>query len=451
MSNVAFLHFKVGSTDGVSLEIEKWKLILEKMGHKVFLCAGDLGSAKGVRIAEMYHHTPESERLYLNSFQSLSDFEDNQSYENALLSLSDKIEKKLGDFIENYEIDCVIPNNILSVGANPAAAIAVTNVIRKYGLRTIAHHHDFYFERFDGLTLTCPKAIELADKYLPPHDEVIKHVVINKIAQKELKERKGIDSSVIPNVFDFEQESWQKEDYNRDLREKIGLKPNDIFILQAVRLVPRKGIELAIDLVAELERPDRREKLEQMGLYDGRKFGRDCRIVLVLAGYAEDDLTGKYLKTLKEKIKETDIDAVFISDKIRGSRTIEDGDKKYSLWDAYVFADLVIYSSLWEGWGNQLLEAVFARLPTVIYEYSVYLTDIVDKNFRFISLGSKHIQNSDGLATIDPVNIDKAADSVVNYLVDKKLRKQDTEHNYAIGMKNYSYQSLQRYLEKLDL
>jgi hypothetical protein len=35
------LHYQVGGTDGVSLEIDKWKQVLEEMGHTVRLCAGD--------------------------------------------------------------------------------------------------------------------------------------------------------------------------------------------------------------------------------------------------------------------------------------------------------------------------------------------------------------------------------------------------------------------------
>ena len=44
-----------------------------------------------------------------------------------------------------------------------------------------------------------------------------------------------------------------------DLRSEIGLEPDDIMVLQPTRVVPRKGIELAINLVAQLK--DSRLKL----------------------------------------------------------------------------------------------------------------------------------------------------------------------------------------------
>ena len=33
MKNIGIFHYKVGGTDGVSLEIDKWKKVLEEMGH----------------------------------------------------------------------------------------------------------------------------------------------------------------------------------------------------------------------------------------------------------------------------------------------------------------------------------------------------------------------------------------------------------------------------------
>ncbi|MCK4488782.1 MAG: hypothetical protein KAU23_00905, partial [Anaerolineales bacterium] len=72
---IGIFHFQVGCTDGVSLEIDKWKLALEEMGHTVHLIGGDLGTAQGILIKEMFHHLPESKRLRQNTFSRLSDFD----------------------------------------------------------------------------------------------------------------------------------------------------------------------------------------------------------------------------------------------------------------------------------------------------------------------------------------------------------------------------------------
>lgn len=450
MSNIGIFHYKVGGTDGVSLEIEKWKHTLEKMGHSVFLCAGDLGTAEGTLIREMYHHLPQVERLFLNTFHRLDDFSTNEAYSNELNRMVKLLEPKLERFIQQKQINLIVPQNIWSVGANPAVAVALANLMRKYKLPALAHHHDFYWERFDGVALTCASAVELAEKYLPPHDPLIKHIVINSIVNNELKARKGIEASVVPNVFKFDGRTWQADEFNQDFRREIGLSENDIFILQATRVIARKGIELAVDLVQALGAPHHRALLTKNGLYDGRTFNEDSRIVLVLAGYTQDDLLGNYCAALKKKIERSGIDAIFIEDLVNNGRQLRNGHKQYSFWDTYVYADLITFPSIWEGWGNQLLEAVYARLPTVIFEYPVYLSDIKEKGFRFVSLGSEIAGRDDlGLSFVEKQQVEDAADNVIDYLVDAQLRKETVEYNYSVGQKYFSCEALQGHLKQL--
>ena len=128
--------------------------------------------------------------------------------------------------------------------------------------------------------------------------------------------------------------------------------------------------------------------LKQRGLYNGRPFDDDSRIVFVLAGYAQDDQAGYYVRRLKQKIERAGMDALFIEDIVDARRRTRDGEKIYSLWDTYVFADFVTYPSLWEGWGNQLLEAVCARNCRLCSSNTLSIkADIKGKGFRVVSLG----------------------------------------------------------------
>jgi glycosyltransferase involved in cell wall biosynthesis len=449
MKTIGIFHYQVGRPDGVSLEINKWKRVLEEIGHTVHLCAGDLGTVEGTLIEELYHHRPDAERINYNTFRQLRDYPDDAAYRAELLSLADTIERKVRDFVEEKGINFLIPQNIWSIAANPPVTIALARVMRDLQLPALAHNHDFYWERTGGVALTCATAIELADKYLPPRDPLARHVVINSLAQRELAERKGIESTVVPNVFDFDAPPWQPDGYNHDFRARIGLKENDVFILQATRIVQRKGIELAVDFVKALDGPERRARLKARGLYDGRPFDDSSRIVFVLAGYAQDDLSG-YTEHLKQKIQCSGIDALFIEDSVSGQRQTRDGEKIYSLWDTYAFADLVTYPSLWEGWGNQFLEALRARLPLMLFEYPVYQADIKDRGFRVISLGSE-IQGQDdlGLVQVAPQVIEAAADQAVELLTGARLRQQTVEHNFQLGRQHYSLESLRGYLVPL--
>jgi glycosyltransferase involved in cell wall biosynthesis len=450
MSSVGILHYQVGATDGVSLEIDKWKRVLEEMGHTVHLCAGDLGSAQGTFIPEMYHHTPQAERLYRNTFIELRDYADDLAYRGEMLQFADGIEKHLRDFVRDKGIELLLPSNVWSVAVNPPVAIALARVMRDFRLPTVAHHHDFYWERADGVALTTATAIELVDKYLPPRGPLLRHVVINSLAERELWERKGIRSTVVPNVFDFAAPPWQVDDYNRDLRSRIGLRAKDVLILQATRIVRRKGIELAIDFVRALDTPERRARLHNSGLYDWRSFDEDSRIVLVLAGYSRDDVAGGYVSDLRRRIAETGIDALFIEDVVSARRHVRDGRKVYSLWDTYVFADMVTYPSLWEGWGNQFLEALRAQLPVVVFEYPVYKADIENKGFQVISLGSQIAGRDEaGLVTVAPTVMEAAADRAVDLLTNAELRQATVEHNLQLARSHYSLQALRRHLQGL--
>ncbi len=447
--NIGIFHYQVGGTDGVSLEIEKWKLILEEMGHTVHLIGGDLGTAQGTLVKEMFHHLPESKRLNQNTFFRLSDF-DPPGYREELNRMSEAIAARFREVLQENKIDLILAENVWCVAANPAVAPALEIVRQELGIPAVAHNHDFYWERREGFSLTCAGAVELADKYLPPHDPTIKHTVINSLAQIELLERKGIHSIVVPNVFDFATPAWEKDLYNSDLRAEIGLSENDLVLLQATRIVSRKGIELAIDFAKALNTPERLKNLHENGLYDGREFGEENRIVLVLAGYARDDATGGYKDLLTQKAKNGNIELIYIEDRVDADRSTREDQKIYSLWDTYTMADLVTYPSLWEGWGNQFLEAVKAKLPLLIFEYPVYKTDIKDKGFKVISLGDQIRDfDEDGLARVENSVIEDAADQALILLTDAGQREQVVEHNFKVALKHYSMEALKGYLEPL--
>ncbi len=446
---IAMIHYQVGGTDGVSLEIDKWKQVLEELGHQVYLCAGDLGTAEGTRVPALYHHTAKAERLYRNTFIALTDYASEAEYRTELFSLADEIARELRAFLTEKQIELLIPQNVWSVAANPAAAIAVTRVMHDLDLPAVAHNHDFYWERVDGVALTCRAALALAQKYLPPHLQQARHVVINSLAQGEMRARLGIEATVVPNIFDFNAPAWRADSYNSDFRARIGLQPNDILILQATRIVARKGIELAVDFVRALDTPARRARLRQQGLYDGRPFDADSRIVLVLAGYAQDDQSG-YAPRLKEKIAQSGIEARFIEELVAARRQTRDGRKIYALWDTYVFADFVTYPSLWEGWGNQLLEALRAELPIMLFEYPVYRADIKEKGLEVVSLGDTVAGQDDlGLVQVAHDVVDAAADRAVALLTDPQLRAEVLAHNFEIARRHYSLDALRDYLAPL--
>ncbi len=445
--NIALCHYRVGETDGVSLEMDKWKKVLENMGHKVYFIAGSTGTSDGYVIPEMHYRFKEDLKIERNAYLKLEDYQDEDELIRAIRKQAFKIEKALKKILIENKIDLIIPNNILSIGRSIPTAMAFTNVIKELGIRCIGHHHDFYWERKSFSHPTCNFVHKALEEYYPPKDDLISHVVINSIVQKELKARRNLDSVVIPNVFDFDEKLWNVDDYNKDFREKLDIKDNDILMLQATRVTNRKAIELAIDVVGEMQKKENRKILEKAVLYNGQSFKGDSRIILVLAGMVEtaDD----YVERLKIRAKESNVELLFVNNLVEHSRCVKNNDKIYSLWDTYVFADIITYPSIQEGWGNQVLEGLFAKKPMLVFEYDVYKEDIKEKGFKVISLGDKYELDKYGLAKVSEGVVKRAAGECIKLLIDKDYRKKMVEENFRLGSEFLSLESLEKKLKSI--
>jgi len=441
--NIAMLHFRVGELDGVSLEMDKWRSIFESQGHSVIYIAGTLGSASGVEIPEMALDYPLNLKLRKSAYVSLTGFKSGSDLEIAIEDLAKTIQQQLLLALQENNIDLLIPNNVFSLPLNIPTTLAIYRILKETQIPCIAHHHDFIWER-DDYTPQFPFIKEYLDDYYPPIDlQQFKHVVINSLAQKKLKVLKGVESLVVPNVFYFKQPDWQIDDYNNDLRLKLNIDDNDILILQATRLVKRKGVELVIEVIKELQQPKNLQYLKDNKLFDGRSFKSHNKFVMVFPNLIEDDI---YKVKLEKKLQESNIDYRFCNDLFLHQRTIVP-EKKYALWDSYPLADIVSYPSLQEGWGNQFLEAVKAKLPIIIFEYDVYEADIGPKGFQTISLGGNLLEySSDGLAQVSSEIIKGAAKEILQALTDKQFRDEMVTKNFRIGLEHFSLTALGTYI-----
>ncbi len=454
-ANIAFIQNKLGKTDGVSLEVDKWRTVLEEMGHRVFYYAGN-DDVPGIHsIAELSLFHPAINKILKNGTVALTDYSEEAELLEDINVYADIIKTKLFTLIQQHDIDLIIPNNLQSVGYNIPAMKAVYQIIKETSMPALAHSHDFWWEDSGEVDPTCRGIRELYKKYAPPDLPGVQHVVINKIAHKALLRRKGIDAAIVPNVFNFSQKPWEIDEYNRDFRTQIGAAPGDIILLQATRVLDRKGIELAVDLAGILNTPPARRRLEAVPLYDGRRFTASDRVILVCAGYVEQfGITGGYVSALKKRAADRQAELIFVGERVRHSRSVDpegNPDKKiYSLWDSYVHADLVTYPSWWEGWGNQFVEAVFARQPVCLFEYPVYRSDLKPAGFDLISLGAELGPKDEyGLVTIAEEKLEKAATEAVTLLTDASRRKEVVDKNFRLAEKRYSLEVLKEQVSRL--
>jgi glycosyltransferase involved in cell wall biosynthesis len=404
---MGFISTRFAGTDGVTLEARKWAHILESLGHTCYWMAGQLDAPPEISHTAplAFFNHPEvaavQDQLFGVPFRS-------RALTNNIQAIKERLKDEIYQFIERYHIEVLVPENILAIPMHIPLGLAMTEVIAETTLPVIAHHHDFTWER-ERFTLNAVN--DYLQAAFPPLLYGMEHVVINSMQQKELARRLGIPSQIIPNVLDFAAPPPSIDDYNRDLRAEIGLRADDILILQPTRVVARKGIEHAIELVRRLREP---------------------RAKLVISHPAGDEGSA-YMTMIEDRITDAGVDVRFIADRVGERRgTTADGRKIYTLLDVYPHADLVTYPSHYEGFGNAFLEAIYFRKPVVVNTYAVYARDIDPLGFKTIEMSQ--------LVTREVVAQTR------EILDNARLREQWADTNYHLGLKYFSYAVARRKL-----
>jgi glycosyltransferase involved in cell wall biosynthesis len=410
VNNVGFISTRIAGTDGVSLELEKWANVFKKFGWESYYFAGELDRPpqRSYLVAEAHFTHPEIRAIHNKVFGVTTR---ERAVSKRIYQLAIKLKDHLYEFVKRFDIDLIIPQNALTIPLNIPLGIALTEFIAETEIQTIAHHHDFYWERDRFMISAVSDYLRMA---FPPVLPSIEHVVINSVADTQLSLRTGISSHIIYNVMDFDNPPDPPDEYTFDVRQSLGIADDELFILQPTRVVQRKGIEHAIELV--------------------HRLGRKAKLVI---SHASGDEGWNYEQRLKEYSKLMNVDTIFVSDIINEERgTTPDGRKIYTLEDIYPYADLVTYPSTFEGFGNAFLETLYFKKPIVVNTYSIYLKDIKPKGFKVIEI--------DGYVT------DTAVEQTKQVLDNPELRQEMVDHDYALAKKYFSYtvlhQNLRNYM-----
>jgi glycosyltransferase involved in cell wall biosynthesis len=411
--NIGFVSTRLAGADGVSLETAKLTTVLRRLGHQVFYCAGELepDGPPGLLVPEMHFTHPRARRIHDEAFIGPAPAD----LRSRIADVAAALQAALATFVERCAIDVLFPQNALAIPMHIPLGVALTDFIAETGIPTLAHHHDLYWERD---RFAAAAVADLLERCFPPDLPSVRHLVINSLAQTALRQRRQISAQVLPNIFDFETPPPLPDDFGADLREAIGLAPGDRLILQPTRVVPRKGIELSIELLRRLADPH-------------------CKLVIThLAG---DEGLG-YLHRLQALAAQVGVDLWYAADRFGPTRRLaSDGTKTYSLWDGYIHADFVTYPSLVEGFGNALLETIYFLRPALVNRYPVYAADIGPLGFDFVEIA--------GTVT------DTVVAQTRTLLEDGQRRWEMVKHNFALAREHFSYTvaaaRLQEELERL--
>jgi glycosyltransferase involved in cell wall biosynthesis len=407
VKKIGIVATRLAGTDGVSLESDKWVQVMEERRLTCYYFAGELDRPpeRSYLAEEAHFNHPEIQKIQQASFGVTTR---PRSLTQKIQEIKSSLKDDLYSFIEQFKIDLLMPENSLTIPMNIPLGLAITEVIAETGMPALAHHHDFYWER-DRFSINAVS--DYLNMAFPPNLPTLSHTVINSYADEQLSLRTGISARIIPNIMDFENPPPPPDDYTSDVRQAIGIADDELFVLQPTRVVKRKGIEHAIELVCRLE----------------------MKAKLVISHDAGDE-GFDYQDRLKEYADFLKVDLLFASDIINEKRgRTKDGRKIYTLDDIYPYADLVTYPSTFEGFGNAFLEAIYFSKPVVVNTYSIYTKDIKPKGFSVIEL--------DGYVTKDAVEKTKQV------LADPKFCQEMVEHNYELGKRFFSHDVLRRRLD----
>ena len=161
----------------------------------------------------------------------------------------------------------------------------------------------------------------------------------------------------------------------------------------------------------------------------------DLPIKLIITHHAEYNSL-EYLDQLKAQADSLKVDLHYVPELFQPQRqNIKGKHKIYSLWDAYVYADFVTYPSLYEGFGNALIETMFFHKPFLVNRYAIYIEDIEPTGLQAVSI--------DGKIT------DRTVTEVRSLLSDQQLVAKMTSQNARVAAKHFSYQTAQIILEDI--
>ncbi len=391
------------------METFKWADILREMGHECFYYAGECDQPEdhSMIVEEAHFRHPQVYELNLQLFERQRRTPETTR---IVQELRARLRDSLAEFVARFQIDILIVENALSIPMNIPLGLALTELIAEQDLCTIAHHHDFAWERQRF-------AIHNADDYLaaafPPPMEKILHVTINSYAARQLAHRTGMRSTVVPNVMDFDHPPEDTDGFSDDLRDVLGLDDQEYLFLQPTRVVPRKRIELSIQLARWLNMP--------------------CAI-MIPHGVGDEGV--EYQDYLKRFAETMGVRLLLEADRFAPTRgQTPTGEKIYSLADAYKHASLVTYPSAVEGFGNAFLEAIYYKRPLVMSSYEIFKTDIQPKGFDVVTF--------EGFIT------DLTLERLRTVLLDDELVSLMTDRNYELARRHYSYTELHALLDNL--
>ncbi|MBW2972515.1 glycosyltransferase family 4 protein [Candidatus Woesearchaeota archaeon] len=365
--NLAVIASRLKCVDAISVEAEKWIDKYVKLGYNVHLCAGKFGEPVTLPHLELpvmdYKH-PEIRGVKRIVFSANLDKDGKKAAEILLNNLVKRIKGPLKEYLVKNSIQVLSIEDALISPKNLPLNMALAEIVSDLGIPTISRYHyvpweNPYFSRFDNF----PKITAT----MPLQRRNVVHITNTESAKRQLAEKKVV-SKVIPNTMDLDKLS-RVDDYNRDFRQAFGIRDDQLIFLQPTRVKRNKFVERSVKLVAEINDIMKKDN------------------VLLITGspvYSR----GNYFEEIVKKIKKMGVNVIFANDRIFLGRHQNPEQKFYSIHDAYIHSDFVIYPNTSDAFGNPVIEAVAYRKPLIVNRFP-NLSEFEEKGFRFVVMDNK--------------------------------------------------------------
>ncbi len=280
-----------------------------------------------------------------------------------------RIRQALAGVIDRSRSPLLVAENFTLPWHHASLGQALAELIQERGLAAISRGHDFPQDRPAYRWTELSPSVRAVAQAMAIRSDTVAHVAINTRDRDTYARDLGMgDVTVIPNAVDVDAPAFSPLSPERVAavrRQLLGDRAGDYLVLCPVRPVARKRVDVAVELLRRVATAAEAAPLSLVVTHDTR------------------DAPAAVLDPLRAAAASASVHLVFASEWLGGEGA---GEPPFDVWDLYRAADLALYFSDFEGFGNALLECLASGLPLFVNEYEIYRRDIAPLGFDLPSL-----------------------------------------------------------------
>ncbi len=344
---IGMLHYSCPPVvGGVEQIIEQHTTILHRLGQEVHVLAG-MGEPYGEDIRVRLEALVGSRDDRIRKANRLS----KKGGESLLRSLSREILELLCDW--GRGLDVILAHNVLHMPYNlPLTRAVIDLASRKDAPPVVSWVHDSPYTRSSPPDYLSEPPWDCLRRRQPG----VRYVTISETRKALFEQYLGdFDWTVIHNGIDPDGFFYLAPKTVR-LAKELRLFKRDLVVVQPARITPRKNQELAVSIIHGL-----------------KAMGRDALFIIPGAYDPHEPKATAYYHKLMGLVRELDLEDNVA---ILAEYTFSNGERlvvdRIFIRDLYLVADLLLMTSIDEGFGLPLLEAGMAKLPVACTDLPIF-------------------------------------------------------------------------------